>query len=161
MAKEIERKFVLRDLPAKVEETAQKYYIEQYYLIIENKSEARVRLKEDIETGKKEYFLTIKSGEGLQREETEIHINESQFIILSSSAIKGLKKWRLKTPNGFEIDIYNERLSHLSVVEVEFASEEEANTFVPPHWFGEEVTENAKYKNKNLAYELPHLDKLP
>jgi adenylate cyclase len=37
------------------------------------------------------------------------------------------------------------------VAEVEFPSDEEAAQFVPPPWFGLEVTEDEHYKNVNLA----------
>jgi adenylate cyclase len=36
-------------------------------------------------------------------------------------------------------------------VEVEFKTEEESDQFVIPNWFGKEVTDDEKYKNKNLA----------
>ena len=38
------------------------------------------------------------------------------------------------------------------IVEVEFKSLEDANKFIIPAWFGEEVTNNDKYKNKNLIF---------
>ena len=47
-----------------------------------------------------------------------------------------------------ELDIYP---SDLVIVEVEFASLEEAEAFTPPSWFGEEVTGNKQYSNAQLA----------
>ena len=35
---------------------------------------------------------------------------------------------------------------------MEFASEEEAKAFVPPVWFGRELTYEERVKNMNLAY---------
>jgi len=37
------------------------------------------------------------------------------------------------------------------VTEIEFDNIEDAENFKPLDWFGEEVTYNEKYKNKNLA----------
>ena len=37
------------------------------------------------------------------------------------------------------------------LVEVEFNSLEEAEAFIPPAWFGEEVTGNKQYSNAQLA----------
>jgi len=37
------------------------------------------------------------------------------------------------------------------LAEVEFETEEEANTFVPPEWFGEDVTFSTKYHNSTLS----------
>jgi len=50
-----------------------------------------------------------------------------------------------------ELDIYSGDLAGLIVAEVEFASEDEADAFEPPNWFGPEVTDDARYKNQNLA----------
>ena len=38
----------------------------------------------------------------------------------------------------------------LIMAEVEFDLEEEANTFTPPEWFGEEVTNDRRYHNSNM-----------
>ena len=51
----------------------------------------------------------------------------------------------------FELDIYEKHLKRLSTVEVEFDTEEEANSFNPPEWFGEDITYNPTYKNSNLS----------
>jgi CYTH domain-containing protein len=37
------------------------------------------------------------------------------------------------------------------LVEVEFASVEDSARFSPPEWFGPEVTEDERYKNRQLA----------
>ena len=50
-----------------------------------------------------------------------------------------------------ELDIYQDQLEGLMVVEVEFPSINHARNFMVPNWFGTELTENKKYKNKNLA----------
>ena len=40
---------------------------------------------------------------------------------------------------------------NLPLTEVEFPSEEEANDFQPPEWFGEDVTFSGQYHNSALA----------
>lgn len=50
-----------------------------------------------------------------------------------------------------ELDIFSDALAPLMLAEVEFVSEEEANTFVPPEWFGEDVTFSTKYHNSTLS----------
>ena len=37
------------------------------------------------------------------------------------------------------------------LVEVEFETEEQANAFVPPEWFGKDVTFSGEYQNSQLA----------
>ena len=39
----------------------------------------------------------------------------------------------------------------LMLVEVEFETEEQANAFVPPEWFGKDVTFSGEYQNSRLA----------
>ena len=46
--------------------------------------------------------------------------------------------------------MFEDALAPLKFAEVEFASIEEAERFVAPDWFGEDVTFEAKYKNSNL-----------
>ena len=50
-----------------------------------------------------------------------------------------------------ELDIFHNDLSPLILAEVEFESEDEANNFTPPEWFGEDVTFSPKYHNSNLS----------
>ena len=37
------------------------------------------------------------------------------------------------------------------LAEVEFPDEASANSFTPPHWFGEDVTFSSQYHNSNLS----------
>jgi CYTH domain-containing protein len=50
-----------------------------------------------------------------------------------------------------ELDIFARELAPLMLAEVEFETEEEANAFVPPEWFGEDVTFSGKYQNSYLS----------
>ena len=50
-----------------------------------------------------------------------------------------------------ELDVFENDLAPLVLAEVEFETEEEANTFTPPEWFGEDVTFSPKYHNSNLS----------
>ena len=50
-----------------------------------------------------------------------------------------------------ELDIYCGDLTGLITAEVEFDTLEQQVNFVPPSWFGEDVTENERYKNRNLS----------
>ena len=42
-------------------------------------------------------------------------------------------------------------LAGLLLCEVEFDDQAQAGAFVPPQWFGVDVTEDERYKNKSLA----------
>ncbi len=50
-----------------------------------------------------------------------------------------------------ELDVYHGKLDGLVVAEVEFPTEEAANLFEKPAWFGAEVTYDDRFRNKNLA----------
>ena len=50
-----------------------------------------------------------------------------------------------------ELDIFSEDLQGLALAEVEFYDEESALSFVPPAWFGEDITFSSEYHNSNLS----------
>ena len=50
-----------------------------------------------------------------------------------------------------ELDIFEGELAPLILAEVEFPTEEEANAFLPPEWFGEDVTYSPDYHNSVLS----------
>ena len=50
-----------------------------------------------------------------------------------------------------ELDVFEGALAPLILAEVEFDSEEAANAFCPPDWFGEDVTFSGAYHNSSLS----------
>ena len=50
-----------------------------------------------------------------------------------------------------ELDVFHDDYEGLLLVEVEFDSIEQANAFVAPEWFGEDVTSSGKYQNSVLS----------
>ena len=52
-----------------------------------------------------------------------------------------------------EVDEYEGDLRGLLVAEVEFDDEAASDAFTPPDWFGPEVTEDDRYKNRALAVD--------
>ena len=50
-----------------------------------------------------------------------------------------------------ELDVFEPPFQGLVLAEVEFPSEEEAHAFLPPDWFGEEVTWSTEYHNSTLS----------
>ena len=89
------------------------------------------------------------------REEREWEIDEktaNEYFAMSKTYI--IKKKRYYLPLGkytVELDIYEGKHQGLVVAEVEFESEDEALEFVPPHWFGTDITRDKSYKNMVLA----------
>jgi adenylate cyclase len=149
MAQEIERKFLLRELPDDLEEHVKHEIVQGYVAVTTDGIEVRVRRK-----GEK-YFLTVKSGEGARREEEEFEIDKTEFDKLwPFTNGKRIEKTRYEIPHRnhlIELDVYSGSLAGLRVAEVEFESEEDSTKFKAPPWLGREITEDERYKNKNLA----------
>ena len=149
MSREIERKFLVKELPQNLDGFKSKK-IMQGYLNIENRDiEVRFRKK-----GKR-YFQTIKKGNGLNREESEVELTKEQFITFWPLTINHrIVKRRYKIPYDnyiIELDIYKNKYNGLIACEVEFPNEKEAHDFVPPEWFGIEVTNEFALQNNNVA----------
>jgi len=146
---EIERKFLVKSLPENLEQYPHKDIVQGYLAITEDGTEVRLRKK-----GKK-YFQTVKSGAGKTRFESEVEITEDQFNTLwEATKGKRVEKTRYEIPHEsgtIELDIYHGDLDGLLSVEMEFSSEKDSNEFVTPIWLSEEVTDDKKYKNQNLA----------
>ena len=148
---EIERKFLVAELPPALEQS-QATLIEQGYLAIASDgTEVRVRRRNG------ETLLTVKGGAGRTRTEEEILIDSGRFARLwPLTEGRRLEKTRYLMPAedlNIELDVYSGDLTGLIVAEVEFSSETAADAFEPPTWFGREVTDDARYKNQRLASE--------
>ena len=142
---EIERKFLVSAIP---DLNGLKYdEIKQGYFSIT--PEKRVRKKGNT------YILTEKGEGDLIREEKEEIISEEYGEeLFKKSKTFIIEKTRYYIPYGeytIELDIYSGKHRGLIVAEVEFPSVEKANEFIPPEWFGEDITKDKSYKNMMLA----------
>jgi len=144
---EIERKFLIHTLPDNLN-TYPRKEIEQGY--INRDPVIRIRRSDD------SYILTCK-GQGLMvREEFELPLTLEAFEHLKPKT-DGIfiEKTRYLIPYDnnltIELDVFHGKLAPLVLAEVEFSSVEEADAFIPPAWFGEDVTNSPKYHNSNLS----------
>lgn len=161
---EIERKFLIKHLPDNLN-SYPFYQIEQGYLC----TEPVVRIRRQDE----EYYLTYKSKGLMVREEYNLSLTKEAYEHLLPK-VDGIliakKRYLLPLPASaqsentqtpmaassaseltIELDIFEGELSPLILAEVEFSTEEEANRFVPPEWFGEDVTYSTEYHNSVLS----------
>jgi len=147
---EIERKFLVEQLPADLA-THPSDRIEQGYIAItEDGVEIRIRRYGD------EAFLTIKSSGGEERLEEEIEIDDRRFRSLwplTEGRRITKRRYRIPYEHGalIELDVYDGALEGLITAEVEFDSSAAASAFTPPRWLGSDVTDEPGYKNKRLA----------
>ena len=157
---EIERKFLVRELPAVPEPSCATRIEQGYIAIAEDGTEVRVRRRDGAAV------LTVKSGGGRSRLEEEIEIGAERFERLwPLTESRRIEKTRHLIPAGtgltIELDVYSGVLAGLMVAEVEFGSEDAADAFEPPEWFGAEVTDDARFKNQRLACDGAPADALP
>lgn len=144
---EIERKYLIPKIPADIDSFPHRR-IEQGYLC----TEPVVRIRRDAD----DYILTYKSKGLMVREEYNLPLTKDAYEHLKEK-VDGriICKDRYCIPYGdhliIELDIFYNDLAPLVLAEVEFADEEEANSFTPPQWFGEDVTFSSKYHNSNLS----------
>ena len=144
---EIERKFLVKELPENLDGYEQKR-ISQGYMC--TNPVVRIRRSND------EYFLTYKGRGKMVREEHEFPLNAEAFEHMLPK-IDGILidkvRYLIPLADGHiaELDIFQGVLAPLRLVEVEFASVEEAEQFVAPEWFGDDVTNSKEYHNSNLS----------
>jgi len=155
---EIEKKFLIPTLPFPLEDFPSSQ-LQQGYISV-----APVIRIRQIDT---EFFLTCKGNGLLQREEFELPIDAPTYAHLSSKLdFPFLLKRRYRIPyhvHTIELDIFEGCLEGLILAEVEFNSLEDARLFVPPDWFGKEVTNNPDFQNNHLCQHtsLNHLTLSP
>lgn len=149
---EIERKFLVMTPPENYE-SFPCHEIEQAYLC----TEPVVRVRKENDT----CYLTYKSKGLLAREEYNLPLTKEAYDHLAPKT-DGLliQKTRYKIPflekYTIELDIFDGELAPLTLAEVEFESVDEANAFVPPEWFGEDVTYSTEYHNSTLSQKKPN-----
>lgn len=151
MAAEIERKFLLENLPDRARSRTG-VSIEQGYLAAADGVEIRLRS----EGGRR--LLAVKGGAGEVREEVEVGLSEGQFKALwPLTESRRLRKTRYLVPLHGDlvvaVDAYAGVLEGIVTAEVEFGSERESREFPPPGWLGEEVTGDDRYMNRRLALD--------
>lgn len=153
---EIERKFAIKFFPGELAHYQYKK-IEQGYLC--NNPIIRIRKSND------DYILTYKSKDGVNdhRSETAI-VNQEVELLLTKEAYENLKnkidgnliyktRYLIPIQDGLtaELDVFEGPLSGLVFVEVEFPDLNQANEFIPPNWFGKELSSDKRFSNHQLS----------
>lgn len=151
---EIEKKFLIREMPEL--QTCQKEEMEQGYLC--TNPVVRIRKSNDF------FRLTYKSDLGQIEPGLEARVNQEMEAPLSEEGYIHLRekvdhhlisktRYLVPLPDGHtgELDVFHGALEGLCFVEVEFASEQDAGAFIPPDWFGENVSMDLRYTNSFLS----------
>jgi CYTH domain-containing protein len=158
---EIERKFIINTLPENLHDYPFQR-IEQAYLSTD--PVVRVRRRDD------DYYLTYKGSGMMAREETNLPLNKDAYyhlLLKADGNVISKKRYLIPLEHPavkagsplppadymltIELDIFDSPFDPLVMAEVEFGSTDAANSFVPPDWFGEEVTYKKEYHNSYMA----------
>ncbi len=153
---EIEKKFLVKDIPTNLEKSTSDRII-QGYLNISSEPVLRVRAKNN------KYFLTYKNSVN-ELASLDYNICDEYELPISLDAFEHLKnkidgnliikdRYYIKLNNNLtaELDVFDDKLKGLVLVEVEFKQEDDVKSFVKPDWFGEDVSKNKKYRNSFLS----------
>lgn len=162
---EIERKYLINSLPNNIEDYTQLKIVQAY---LNTSPVIRIRKQNN------DYILTYK-GEGMiAREEHNLPLNASSFEHLLTKAdgnVISKTRYLIPLPSPcyktsveqamvfsqnltIELDLFDAPFSPLILAEVEFQSLEEANAFIPPDWFGDDVSLNKNYHNSTMSRKI-------
>lgn len=150
---EIEKKFLVKEIPDNLEQYDHSQ-IEQGYLSTE--PVIRIRRIDD------QYVLTYKSKTGVKNEEN-ICVNQEVELPLTKDSYEHLKekadgtyiektRYRIAYEgHTIELDLFHGSYEGMILAEVEFETVEDAEHFVKPPWFSENVSGDPHYSNAFLA----------
>lgn len=153
---EIERKYAVNKLPQDLAQYKCKK-IEQGYLC--HNPTIRIRKSNN------DYILTYKSKFGIEKKkegsaifnnEVELPLTKEAYEKLVPKTDANLvRKTRylipLENELTAELDVFEGLLDGLVFTEVEFPDEKTSNEFIPPAWFGKELSSDKRFTNYNLS----------
>ncbi|MGE4214104.1 MAG: CYTH domain-containing protein [Anaerotignaceae bacterium] len=144
---EIEKKYLATSIPFSLDCYKSKK-ISQCYI----STDPTIRLRQS----DNRYILTIKGSGLICREEFELLLTNEQYeklLLKAETPILYKTRYLVPIENNLtaEVDIYHGSLHGLITVEVEFVSIQSAETFIPPLWFGSDVSNDFRYTNSNLC----------
>ncbi|SCB29700.1 CYTH domain-containing protein [Rhizobium multihospitium] len=150
MAKEIERKFLVRGDHWR-DSVSERLILRQGYIASMEGRSVRIRLTNDTKA-----TLTIKIGKAMTRDEFEyeIPVDEAEELLETSIGLV-IEKTRHKVPfKGFtwEVDVFRGAHRGLVIAEVEMGKESDNPEL--PDWIGREVTGEYRYSNQALATQF-------
>ncbi len=147
MGYEIERKFLVREMPKDLDRFPY-HLIEQAYLT----KEPTIRVRREDDT----YYMTYKGGKGLKHEEYNLPLTKEAYEFLKSKSEANVitkKRYLIPCdPYTVELDVFDAPFAPLVLAEVEFPTEEEAVDFHVPEWLGKDVTDDKRYYNSYMSF---------
>lgn len=146
MSAEIERKFLVREVPDLNGIVPVSY--ERYFLASTDGSEERVQKKgEAFEWEKKVAVSDLAS-----KKEKRI-ISKEEFEVYKTKAVSGIEResYLLSLSPEITLKVYHGSYEGLVRAEVEFENEAEAKSYRPESWMGEEITNSPLGRDSKLT----------
>ena len=159
MGFEIERKWLIEKIPERIlSGISNGEYshssITQGYIC----TDPVIRIRKD----KDEFWLTFKGRGKVNRIEHNLPLGEEAYLkLLPKCDGFILRKERYRIPDAddpslvIELDIFSGDYEGLIYAEVEFPSEGRAFSYIPPDWFGRELTFEKGWSNASLSLAKP------
>jgi len=150
---EIERRFIasFQDLEEAMV-TAPKVFITDVYVEAENTPPLRIRTSMPAPAGILQIVASVKLGEGIKRIELQWSLKSFPGRLAEGPTLEKTRYVWCEGARNFHVEqiLYPTYPTYPIMAEVEFPSEEDAATFVPPaHWV--EVTGDKRYSNFSIA----------
>lgn len=148
MAVEIEHKYLVNVSEWRKVTIAEKVQIRQGYLQTDPNKTIRVRTKGE------QGFITIKGkavGASRLEFEYEIPLADANELLdkFCSNLVEKVRNYVVHDHKTWEVDVFTGLNAGLIVAETELGSEEE--TYSLPIWVADNITDDVKYANSNLA----------
>lgn len=150
---EIEKKYLVKTVPERLEQY-EALQIEQGYLNTRPVLRIRKCGGDYILTYKSKVDKTIADPVCVNRE-VELPLTEEAYLHLREKTDGCIvEKVRYRIPyreHTIELDVFHGKYEGMVLAEVEFATQEQAEDFEAPDWFGENVSGDFHYSNAYLA----------
>lgn len=143
---EIERKFLVRKLPDL--SSIQPVHYERYYLHRANGVEKRIQKRGEVYE-----FEELEESSSLSRTSHKRDLTEREFEFFKKQSDEKIVRdsYVISTNPEISIKVYHERFEGFARVEVKFSTEEEAQSFEVPDWFGEDITYHPLGRDSKLV----------
>jgi CYTH domain-containing protein len=141
----VKRKWLIKELPKIEIKYLEK--IETCYVSFQ----PEVKLKKITMQGNINYYLIVRNiGVYKKMQITKFQYDELVDASVSDMLVKTRTKYSVNGLN-VSVDNYLNFTEKLTLANITFKCEDESEEFIPPQWFGREVTDVENFKTKNLS----------
>lgn len=159
---EVERKYKVLYLPENLGDYEYKD-IEQSYLNFGSKPAVRLRMIND-----EEFILCCKrKKENLDGpqicDEFELPLSKEAYLHLKDKIdgrVLSKRRYIIPIEDGLkvELDLFKDFYEGVAFAEIEFKSEEQANSYISPKWLGEDISDDDRVANGYMAVKASSIE---